>query len=103
MTFSVPIYRQNVSYTNQGYYDPVYPPENVTLHWWYPEWPLVDDIGDPIVTSLTYIGHVGEYSGAWADGAYVFLTWTDYRRLSDGTIFPRHQTDIRSVRLSWPQ
>jgi hypothetical protein len=24
---------------DKGYYDPVYPPEFVNLHWWYPEWP----------------------------------------------------------------
>jgi hypothetical protein len=48
----------------QGRYDPVYPPVGVNLHWWYPEWP--DNPAD--VTSFAYIGHVGEYNGAWAEG-----------------------------------
>ena len=30
--------------TNQGHYDPVYPPDSANLHWWYPEWP--DDPGE---------------------------------------------------------
>jgi hypothetical protein len=50
-----------------GHYDPVYPPGDVNLHWWYPEWPE-----DPLV--LTYDickAHVGEYNGACADGQSV--------------------------------
>ena len=29
------------SNTNQGHYDPVYPPEFVNLHWHYEDWPTV--------------------------------------------------------------
>jgi len=82
-----------------GHYDPVYPPEFVNLHWRYTEWsenPL-------IVTSSAYIGHVGEYQGAWAEADHVYMTWTDNRLLSIGTEYARNQSDIRLVRLSWPQ
>ena len=91
------------SNTNNGHYDPVYPPEDVNLHWWYPEWPLTNAFGVPVLTSYTYRSHVGEYNGAWADVNYLYLCWTDYRLQADGTLFPRNQSDIRFVRLSWPQ
>jgi hypothetical protein len=85
-------------YNNPGYYDPVYPPNQVNLHWWYPVWP-----SDPAeVTADAYIGHVGEYNGAWADAAYVYLSWTDSRLPALGTLFPRNQSDIRMVRVTWP-
>jgi len=89
--------------TIQGHYDPVYPPYGVNLKWWYPEWPLVNEYGDPVLTDPLYIGHVGEYNGAWAEGSYVYVTWTDYRLLSSQTTFARNQSDIRFVRLTWPQ
>jgi hypothetical protein len=82
----------------QGHYDPVYPGP-VNLHWHYPEWP-----DDPNVKTLdTYNNHVGEYDGAWADGPYVYVTWTDGRRTSTGTQYPRNQRDIRFVRITWPE
>jgi hypothetical protein len=85
--------------TTQGHYDPVYPPEGVNLHWWYPEWPA-----DPLeVTTLDYRDHVGEYDGAWVEGQYVYLTWTDNRRTSAGTLYGRNQRDILLVRITWPQ
>jgi len=85
--------------TIQGHYDPVYPPGNVNLHWWYPEWPA-----EPFqVTSNSYIGHVGEYNGAWADGSYVYMSWTDNRLVASGTLYNRNQSDIRLVRITWPQ
>ena len=81
-----------------GHYDPVYPPTEVNLHWHYPEWP-----DDPVLlTQEAYIGHVGEYNGAWAEGEYVYVTWTDYRLPSAGTVYPRNQSDIRFIRLAWP-
>jgi hypothetical protein len=46
-----------------GYYDPVYPPGGVNLHWWYPEWdenPLIlTPSPQPGVVGIE--GHVGEY------------------------------------------
>jgi hypothetical protein len=88
---------------DEGHYDPVYPPGLVNLTWWYPDWPEVDEFGDPVVTFATYEGHVGEYNGAWADGGYAYLSWTDYRLQASGTEFNRHQSDIRIVRITWPQ
>ena len=91
--------------TNQGHYDPVYPPGGVNLNWWYPEWPAPPPSPDqdPNVTVPAYIGHVGEYNGAVADPNYVYLTWTDYRLPSAGTLYPRNQSDIRFVRIAWPE
>jgi hypothetical protein len=91
--------------TNQGHYDPVYPPENVNLHWWYPEWPAPPppDEQDENTTVNAYASHVGEYNGAWADDFAVYLAWTDYRLPSAGTLYPRNQSDVRLVRIRWPQ
>jgi hypothetical protein len=82
---------------DNGHYHPVYPPFDVSLTWWYPEWPAED------TTFNSYRDHVGEYNGAWSDGAYVFTTWTDYRLVGSHTLYPRNQSDIRLVRLAWPQ
>jgi hypothetical protein len=87
-----------------GHYDPVYPPA-ANLHWHYPEWPEslppplehVNDAAD------SYMSHVGEYNGVWAGEQYVYITWTDYRSSSAGTLYGRNQSDIRFIRLSWPQ
>jgi len=89
-------------YTDPGHYDPVYPPNAVNLHWWYPEWPIDFSQGDPF-TQDTYINHVGEYNGAWAEGQYVYMTWTDNRLAAAGTLFARNQSDIRSIRITWAQ
>ena len=86
----------------QGHYDRVYPPYGVNLHWWYPEWPLVNEFGDPVLTDHAWKAHVGEYNGTWADGSYVYVTWADNRLQSSGTTFARNQSDIRFVRLAWP-
>lgn len=92
-----------------GYYDPVYPPEGINLHWWYPEWPLLDQFGQPVLTPVSppgvvgIEGHVGEYNGAWADNQHLFLTWTDYRLYSVGTLYRRSQGDVRFARFTWPQ
>jgi hypothetical protein len=71
--------------------------------WHYPEWPPPTN-GFPYAppTRDTYKGHVGEYNGAWAEESGVYLTWTDYRLSSIGTIYGRKQSDIRFIRLSWP-
>ncbi|MFM7101604.1 MAG: sialidase family protein, partial [Verrucomicrobiota bacterium] len=84
-----------------GKYDPVYPPSDVNLNWHYPEWPLVDDLGLPVVTSLAYTGHVGEYNFCIGDGPHVHLVWTDYRDLTANTIAVRNQANIRYSRLTW--
>ncbi|MBI2946005.1 MAG: exo-alpha-sialidase [Verrucomicrobia bacterium] len=85
-----------------GRYDPVYPPDNVNLHWWYPEWPEDTEL-DQYRTVNAWIGHVGEYNGAWSDGPYLYLSWTDNRLAASGSLYPRNQSDIRFVRLTWPQ
>ena len=81
----------------QGHYDPVYPGP-VNLHWHYTDWPT----NTLIVASPTYLGHVGEYNGAWAEGQHVYMTWTDYRLTAEGTDYPRNQSDIRFIRITWP-
>lgn len=91
------------SNTNQGHYDPVYPPGGVNLNWWWdPDWPLTNKWGAPVLTTDTYVHHVGEYNGAWADEQFVYLTWTDYRLLSDHTVYERNQSDVRFVKVTWP-
>ncbi len=82
-----------------GHYDPVYPPGDVNLHWHYEQWPE----SAVFVTGEFYRGHVGEYNGAFAEGPFAYLTWTDYRLLAAGTEFNRNQSDIRLVRITWPQ
>jgi hypothetical protein len=86
------------SNTNQGHYDPVYPPGGVNLNWWYPEWPA----NPAFVTADSYKGHVGEYNGAFSEGQYVYVTWTDYRLQALEPLYPSNQSDIRLVRLTWP-
>ncbi|MCL5099151.1 MAG: hypothetical protein M1608_16765 [Candidatus Omnitrophica bacterium] len=44
--------------TNEGYYDPTYPPGGVNLNWWYSVWPA------NVNTTGELSGHVGEYNGA---------------------------------------
>jgi hypothetical protein len=86
----------------EGHYDPVYPPGNVNLNWWYPDWPLINSLGFPDFTLPTYVGHVGEYNAAWSETSAVYFTWTDYRLTASSTRYPRHQSDIRFLRLPWP-
>jgi hypothetical protein len=85
-------------YAGAGYYDPVYPPGGVNLHWWYPEWPT----NASAITAPTYIHHVGEYNGAYASEQHVLLTWTDYRLPAVGSLVSREQSDVRFIRLAWP-
>jgi hypothetical protein len=81
-----------------GHYDPVYPPAEVNLHWHYAEWPT-----DPTeVTDPVYARHVGEYNGVWAEGQYVYMTWTDSRDQSLATVYATSQRDIRFSRFPWP-
>ena len=88
----------------QGHYDPVYPPGLVNLSWHYESaWPPPpEEPPDENVTIEAWKAHVGEYDGAWAEGAYVYVTWTDNRLVAAGTVFARSQRDIRSVRITWP-
>ncbi|MEP6662689.1 MAG: hypothetical protein ABJC04_03395 [Verrucomicrobiota bacterium] len=88
--------------TNIGFYDPVYPPGGVNLNWWYPEWPLLNFLGEPQLTQDAYKSHVGEYNGGWASENSVYISWTDYRLESVCTRFPRNQSDVRFIRLTWP-
>lgn len=83
-------------YEEPGFYDPVYPPGDTNLHWWYPEWPL------SYSTPPTYQGHVGEYSGVFAGEQKVCFAWTDYRLPAAGSMYPRTQSDIRFVVITWP-
>ena len=89
---------EDAIYRQPGFYDPVYPPGEVNLNWWYKYWPT----NHQDTTFSSYIGHVGEYNGAFSDEQHVNLTWADYRLASPGTIYPRSQSDIRSLRLAWP-
>jgi hypothetical protein len=93
-----PIYKQ------PGYYDPVYPPRGINLHWWYPDWPPLPPPPefDENLTLPTYEPHVGEYNGIRATESLVYMTWTDYRGCSPGTLYGRLQSDIRLIKLSWP-
>ena len=60
------------SNTNIGHYDPVYPPNRVNLHWWYPEWPPGNpEFPEDYTTSGSYKEHVGEYNGLCADSTYM--------------------------------
>jgi hypothetical protein len=45
----------------------------------------------------------GRVTVGYVDGGYAYLTWTDYRLQASGTEFNRHQSDIRMVRITWPQ
>jgi hypothetical protein len=83
---------------NQSHYDPAYAPENVNLHWWYPDWP--EDVLE--VTEGPHRSHVGEYNGASGDSSCVYITWTDNRMRSPSKYFGRNQSDIRLLRLPWP-
>jgi hypothetical protein len=91
--------------TLDGHCDPVYPPGGVNLNWWYTEWPAPPQPPeiDENVTDDRYRAHVGEYNGAFAEGPYVYVTWTDSRMTSLGTVFGGNQRDIRVVSLRWPQ
>jgi hypothetical protein len=90
-----------------GWYDPTYPPDDaeddplvgVNLHWWYPEWPA----DDPYALAYgTHRHHVGEYNGATVDGDSVLFTWTD-NRVRWGRQSTRNQSDIRLIKIQWPQ
>ena len=98
-TNSPPVFAGTLSSnTNQGHYDPVYPPVGVNLHWWYSDWP-----DDPsFATFNNWIGHVGEYNGAYAEPSFVYVTWTDNRSLAMNTLFSRFQPDVRFIKLAWP-
>ncbi len=89
---------------DQGHYDPVYPAGYVNLHWHYDEWPEPPPPPEFDINTTTpaCIGHVSEYNGAWAEGPHAYLTWTDYRLTAAGTLYGRHQGDIRMVRITWP-
>ena len=98
--------------TNQGYYDPVWPPGGVELGWWYGWWDP-EDLGLttetlPDGTGL-YSHEAGEHNGASADMDRVYLVWSDNRvhwsyqgtnSYVQGT--GRYQADVRLARLPWP-
>jgi hypothetical protein len=86
----------------QGRYDPVWPPEGVSLDWWYPWW-HEDPVEGPDLTSGAYVNLAGEHIGAYADANHVYLVWSDNRNGSQATLYPgRKQGDIRLARLPWP-
>ena len=92
-------------YNQPGFYDPVYPPGGVNLHWWYPEWPepLPPPFEHVYDVAPTYMSHVGEYNGVSSDQSRVLISWTDYRLLSAGFSHSAHQSDIRLLILNWPE
>jgi uncharacterized protein YndB with AHSA1/START domain len=81
-----------------GHYDPVWPPKDVSLSWWYTNW------WDPFaVTSDAYIHMACEHNGACADMNHVYLVWSDHRSTSQATTnAARYQADVRLARLPWP-
>jgi hypothetical protein len=89
--------------TNNGYYDPVWPPGGVPLDWWYAWWPMYP-WGEPEPTWSVYSHEAGEHMGACADMSHVYFVWSDSRSGSQATRYPgRKQGDIRLARLPWPQ
>jgi hypothetical protein len=104
--------------TNNGYYDPVWPPGAglttpdrwVNLYWWYSWFPEPPDDPDDFwrpgdnATYDTYCHETGEHNGAHADTNYVYFVWSDNRNASQQTVYAaRRQADIRLARLPWPQ
>ena len=89
----------------EGHFDPVYPPGDVNLHWWYAEWPEppAPPTEDENLTRATYIAHVGEYNAAFSDENSVYIVWSDARIPSVGLARIRSQTDIRALKLTWPE
>ena len=44
--------------------------------------------------------YLGEYKGAWVEGQYAYMTWTENRVTAAGTLFSRNQSDIRSMKIT---
>jgi hypothetical protein len=96
--------------TQNGYYDPVWPPGLVPLDWWYGSantdppgwWPV--EFGDPSLTDVYYAHEHGEHNGVYASEKHVYLVWSDHRGASMGSQYNpnRRQSDIRMARISWP-
>src|SRR2546425_8196348 len=40
------------------------------------------------------------YNGAWVEGQYAYMTWTENRVTAAGTLFSRNQSDIRSMKTT---
>jgi hypothetical protein len=81
--------------TNDGHYDPVWPPGGVPLDWWYPEWWGMYPWG-PDMTGSTYRHEAGEHMGTYADMGHIYFVWSDNRSASQATRYPgRKQGDVR--------
>jgi hypothetical protein len=96
--------------TSVGSYDPVWPPGNVSLGWWYDWWIFHSDSGEWDLTAKAYANHYSEHGGSYSDPNYVYFVWADGRLLwtYHGTNpsvqgVSRYQSDIRLARLPWPQ
>jgi hypothetical protein len=87
----------------EGHYDPVWPPGNLPLDWWY-KWWYIDPITGPDLTDPAYRNEAGEHLGACADMSHVYFVWSDNRSGSQATKYTgRKQGDVRLARLPWPQ
>lgn len=93
---------------NVGSYDPVWPPDAVSLNWWYDWWTFEDQV-DWTVTSGSWEHEAGEHNGSFSDTGCVYFVWSDNRAYwtyggSNTNVagVSRYQTDIRLARFTWP-
>lgn len=87
-----------------GHYDPVWPPNDVNLNWWYNIWWPPDSDWDVWRTAFTYAHWMGEHNGAYATDQFAFAVWADNRGVSPRSAYhpQRPQIDVRLARVSWP-
>lgn len=88
-----------------GHYDPVWPPNDVNLNWWYNTWWPPDSDWDVWRTAFTYADWMGEHNGAFGSSTHAFVVWPDGRLRSSRSAYcpDRSQLDIRMARVSWPE
>jgi hypothetical protein len=91
-----------------GHYDPVWPPGDVNLRWWYHTadtwWPMEFPPPDDVRTAPAYANWMGEHNGAFGSSTHAFVVWPDGRLRSSRRAYcpDRSQLDVRMVRVSWP-
>ena len=91
-----------------GHYDPVWPPGDVNLRWWYHTadtwWPMEFPPPDDVRTAPAYANWMGEHNGAFGSSTHAFVVWPDGRLRSSRSAYcpDRSQLDVRMVRVSWP-
>ncbi|MBK9139570.1 MAG: hypothetical protein IPM17_12540 [Verrucomicrobia bacterium] len=90
-----------------GHYDPVWPPGEVNLRWWYhtaDTWWPIDPPPLEVLTDNTYAHWTTEHNGSHATSEHVLLVWAGHRgRSPRSAYFPnRNQHDVRLARVPWP-